>query len=194
MAVGSFAVVSMIPKTEEGKQPLSLYDGLGRRSPFLALSFTFLLLAQAGLPFTTGFWAKFEVIGAAVSSGTYWLAAVAMLGAVAAAFLYLRLVVRMYLVRPPSATDADAGETSGKISSSDADAAAASGAPAAAAPGAPAASGAPAAAVTLSRVAVPRSTGFVVAVCVLLTLLFGVWPAPVLELANDALLALVNVG
>lgn len=194
MAVGSFAVVSMIPKTEEGKQPLSLYDGLGRRSPFLALSFTFLLLAQAGLPFTTGFWAKFEVIGAAVSSGTYWLAAVAMLGAVAAAFLYLRLVVRMYLVRPPSATDAAAGEPSGKISSSDAAAAAASGAPAAAAPGAPAASGAPAAAVTLSRVAVPRSTGFVVAVCVLLTLLFGVWPAPVLELANDALLALVNVG
>ena len=183
MAVGSFAVVSMMPKTEEGTQPLSLYDGLGRRSPSLALGFTFLLLAQAGLPFTTGFWAKFEVIGAAVSSGTYWLAAIAMLGAVVAAFLYLRLVVRMYLVRPPSADAAAAAPSS--------DAAPSSAAPVAAA--APS-SAAPAAASDLSRVSVPRSTGFVVAACAVVTLLFGVWPAPILELTSDALLAPLGVG
>lgn len=157
LVVGSFAVVSMMPKTPEGKQPLSLYDGLARRSPSLALGFTFLLLAQAGLPFTTGFWAKFEVIGAAVASGTYWLAAVAMLGAVAAAFLYLRLVVRMYLVRSASEEGAATSDTS-PVS---------------------------------ERIVVPRSTGFVVAACAAATLFFGVWPAPVLNLASDAFLVLV---
>ncbi|MDE0669990.1 MAG: NADH-quinone oxidoreductase subunit N, partial [bacterium] len=50
--------------------------------------------------FTTGFWAKLEVIGASVEARSYWLAALAMLGAVVAAFLYLRILVRMYLTAP----------------------------------------------------------------------------------------------
>ena len=55
------------------------------------------LLAQAGVPLTAGFFAKFYVIEAAVDAGSYWLAVVAMLSAVIAAFLYLRIVVTMYM-------------------------------------------------------------------------------------------------
>ena len=42
--------------------------------PVLAFTFTVLLLAQAGIPFTTGLWAKFYVISAAVASHSYALA------------------------------------------------------------------------------------------------------------------------
>ena len=100
LALGSFAVVTIIGYGADGRQSLDAYDGLAKRSPALAAAFAVLLLAQAGVPFTTGFWAKLEVIGASVEARSYWLAAMAMLGAVVAAFLYLRLVVRMYLTAP----------------------------------------------------------------------------------------------
>jgi NADH-quinone oxidoreductase subunit N len=56
-----------------------------------------LLLAQAGVPLTSGFVAKFGIIRAAVSTESYALAVVAMLAAVIAAFLYLRVMVSMWL-------------------------------------------------------------------------------------------------
>ena len=55
------------------------------------------LLAQAGVPFTSGFVAKWGVIQSAVDAGSYRLAVIAMLAAVIAAFLYLRIMVSMWL-------------------------------------------------------------------------------------------------
>jgi NADH-quinone oxidoreductase subunit N len=78
---------------------LSAFRGLSRRRPVLALTFTLFLLAQAGVPFTSGFWAKAGVISAAVSTKDgygYSVAIVAMLCAAIAAFLYLRIVKTMY--------------------------------------------------------------------------------------------------
>ena len=71
---------------------------VGRREAWLGTltpRFTILLLAQAGAPFTSGFVAKFSVIAAAVQARSFWLAVVAMVCAVIAAFAYLR-VVAMY--------------------------------------------------------------------------------------------------
>jgi NADH-quinone oxidoreductase subunit N len=55
-----------------------------------------LLLGQAGVPFTTGFLAKFGVVGASVVTHSYVLATVAMVSAAIAAFFYLRVTVTMY--------------------------------------------------------------------------------------------------
>jgi NADH-quinone oxidoreductase subunit N len=63
----------------------------------LAFVFTVFLLAQAGIPLTSGFLAKFYVISAAVQSHSYAIAIIAMLAAVIAAFVYLRLIVVMYM-------------------------------------------------------------------------------------------------
>ena len=76
--------------------------------PILALVFTLFLLAQAGVPFTSGFLAKFYVIGAAVEEKAYPLAVLAMLSAAVAAFVYLRVVLAMYA--GPGEHDADEAE------------------------------------------------------------------------------------
>jgi NADH-quinone oxidoreductase subunit N len=65
-----------------------------------------LLLAQAGVPLTSGFVAKFGVIRAAVSTESYVLAVVAMVSAVIAAYLYLRIIVSMWLAEPDSSAAA----------------------------------------------------------------------------------------
>ena len=97
IAVGSFTVVAVLSGRHDDRTGhLDTLAGLGTRRPALALGLTVLLLAQAGVPFTSGFVAKFSVIAAAVEARSYWLAVVAMVSAVVAAFAYLRVVVAMY--------------------------------------------------------------------------------------------------
>ncbi|MDW3220119.1 MAG: NADH-quinone oxidoreductase subunit N [Acidimicrobiales bacterium] len=97
LVIGSFGVLTVVSGEGDRATSLDDLDGLNRRNPALAFAFTIFLLGQAGVPLTTGFVAKFEVIGAAVDARSFWLAVVAMIAAVVSAFLYLRIVLSMYL-------------------------------------------------------------------------------------------------
>lgn len=96
MVMGSFAVVAVVGRRGDGDHSIAAYRGLAQRRPDLAFFFTVLLLAQAGVPFTSGFLAKFGVIAAAAAEGSYALALIAMLAAPISAFFYLRIVFAMY--------------------------------------------------------------------------------------------------
>jgi NADH-quinone oxidoreductase subunit N len=96
MVIGTFGVAAVVSRRGDRHTTLADYQGLGRTNPFLAGLMTLFLLAQAGIPFTAGFYAKFWAVIAAVDSGAAWLGVVAMLSAVVAAFLYLRLVGTMW--------------------------------------------------------------------------------------------------
>jgi NADH-quinone oxidoreductase subunit N len=100
MVLGSFGIVTLVGRRGDDQHSLETYRGMATRSPVLALVFTVFLLAQAGVPLTSGFLAKFYVIGAAVDSHSYALAVIAMLSAVIAAFFYLRVIVGMYMTGP----------------------------------------------------------------------------------------------
>lgn len=97
MVIGSFGVLSIVSGRGDRGTSLDDLNGLSGRNPAIAFALTLFLLGQAGVPFTTGFVAKFEVIGAAVDARSFWLAVVAMISAVVSAFLYLRIVLSMYL-------------------------------------------------------------------------------------------------
>ncbi|HAP76106.1 MAG TPA: NADH-quinone oxidoreductase subunit N [Acidimicrobiaceae bacterium] len=101
---GTFAVVTAVGRTGDGATDLAGFRGLGRTKPVLALAMTVLLLAQAGVPLTSGFIAKFNVIAAAVNVQSYAVAIIAMVAAVIAAFLYLRIMISMWVA------DAEAGD------------------------------------------------------------------------------------
>jgi NADH-quinone oxidoreductase subunit N len=102
LVVGTLAVVALIAGKGDNATTLGAFNGLGKTNPVLALGMTVLLLAQAGVPLTSGFVAKFGIIRASVSVESYVLAVVAMLAAVIAAFLYLRIMVSMWLSEPAS--------------------------------------------------------------------------------------------
>jgi NADH-quinone oxidoreductase subunit N len=97
MVAGSFGVITLVSRKGDIDTTLDDFRGLSRDRPLLALVFSLLLFAQAGVPLTSGFFAKFYVIEAAVDGGSTWLAIIAMLSAVIAAFLYLRIIVSMYM-------------------------------------------------------------------------------------------------
>lgn len=100
LVMGSFAVVMAVSGRGDGSTSLADFRGLGSRNPLLALAFSTLLLAQAGVPLTSGFVAKFGVIKAAVDVRSYAIAVAAMVGAVIGAYLYLRILVSMWMENP----------------------------------------------------------------------------------------------
>ena len=108
MVIGTFGVLTVVSGAGDRRTSLDDLDGLGARRPALALVLTVFLLAQAGVPLTTGFVAKFEVIGAAVEARSFWLAVTAMVSAVVSAFLYLRIVLSVYLGSPAADASEDA--------------------------------------------------------------------------------------
>ena len=102
LVMGSFAIVLALSGNSDGETNLSDFKGLAKRRPALALAFTVLLFAQAGVPLTAGFVSKFAVIKSSVEANSYVLAIAAMVAAVIGAYLYLRIAVSMWLEEPES--------------------------------------------------------------------------------------------
>jgi NADH-quinone oxidoreductase subunit N len=140
--IAAFGVVTMVRDADGEATHLSRWAGLGKRSPLYAAVFTFLMLAFAGIPLTSGFTAKFAVFAAAIGGGQTWLVIFGVVTSMILAFPYLRVVVLMYL--------SDPGEQTPTISI----------------PGA--------------------LTSAALAIGVLATLVLGLVPTPVLDLANRA--------
>ncbi len=119
MSLGTFAAFTLIGGRGDQNHSLSAYVGLSRSNPMVASLLAVLLLAQAGMPFTIGFWAKARVIIAAANGENYVVAAVAMVAAVVAAFVYLRLIVTMFMIsEPDEAGEAEASGAQLRISRS----------------------------------------------------------------------------
>ncbi len=97
MVAGSFGVIAVVSRKGDIGTSLDDYRGLSRDRPVLAFAFALLLLAQAGVPLTSGFFAKFYVITAAIEAGSSTLAIIAMVTAVISSYVYLRIIVSMYV-------------------------------------------------------------------------------------------------
>jgi NADH-quinone oxidoreductase subunit N len=151
LIAGTFGVITLVGRRGDGHHHLDDYRGLGRSRPGLALLLTVFLFAQAGVPLTSGFFAKFYVITAAVDGGSTSLAVIAMLSSVISAFLYLRITVSLYM-------------------SDDEEAAVA------------------------PRLTIPVGAGIALGLCVLVTLVVGVWPGSIAEVARDAVPVLTTLG
>lgn len=92
--LGCFAALSALQTKEDS---ISMHDlrGLFKRSPLLALFFSFCLLTLAGIPPTAGFLAKFFVLKGAFQAGYTGLVIVGLLTSVLSAYYYLRPVAIM---------------------------------------------------------------------------------------------------
>jgi NADH-quinone oxidoreductase subunit N len=172
LVLGSFGVITVVGGRGDHDHDLDNYRGLGRRKPALALAFTVLLLGQTGVPFTTGFLAKLYVVSAAVKAHSYALAVIAMLSATIAAAFYLRLVFLMYGVRLPLGTGGDEGALSLSATSEEPEAL-------------DRAEEAPSE-VNLGPVKVPVPTAVAIFVTVAVTIVFGIWPAPLIDFVRAA--------
>jgi NADH-quinone oxidoreductase subunit N len=69
------------------------------------------MLSTAGVPPFIGFWAKLEVLRAVLAVDLAWLATLAVLFSVIAAYYYLRIIKLMYFDEPTDTVGIQAGGT-----------------------------------------------------------------------------------
>lgn len=96
MNLGAFLIVTVIFNSEKTFE-IEDYNGMFRRSPFLATAMSIFMLSLIGIPPFSGFLGKLYIFGAVIDQGLFWFAVVGALNAAIAAFYYMRVMKHMIL-------------------------------------------------------------------------------------------------
>jgi NADH-quinone oxidoreductase subunit N len=103
---GTFGLLLYLAREGHESEEIADLAGLARRKPWLAGVMTVFMFSLAGIPPLVGFYAKFAVLQALVTTnvtGHLVLAVVAVLFSLVGAFYYLRVVKVMYFDEPAGA-------------------------------------------------------------------------------------------
>lgn len=101
--LGTFGIIMLLSRAGHEAEQVDDLKGLARRSPWYAAVMAIFMFSLAGIPPTVGFYAKLAVLQAIVSTNValyIWLAVIAVLLSLVAAFYYLRIVKVMYFDEP----------------------------------------------------------------------------------------------
>jgi NADH-quinone oxidoreductase subunit N len=99
-SLGAFGVVTLLSTPDRDAGSLEEYRGLFWKRPFLAGTFTLMLLSLAGIPATVGFLAKFYVIATGADQEAWPLIIVLVVASAIGLFYYLRIIVTLYSTEP----------------------------------------------------------------------------------------------
>ena len=99
MTLLSFAVLVVV--AQQTGEEISDFDGLAKRSPFLAFAMLIAMVSLAGVPFTAGFLGKFYIFYAAVLQRQIALVVVGVITVGCGFYYYLKVVRAMYWQSTP---------------------------------------------------------------------------------------------
>jgi NADH-quinone oxidoreductase subunit N len=103
MTLLSFLIMVIVANHSRGDDIIH-FNGLAKRSPFLAFGLLTAMLSLAGVPFTAGFIGKFLVFATAVQAEKYVLITIGIVTVAAGFYYYLRVVAAMYWQEPTDDT------------------------------------------------------------------------------------------
>lgn len=169
--IGAFMVVLAVEQATDNHH-ISSYANLVQRAPGLAWAMLIFMLSLTGIPLTGGFVGKFYVFGATIQHQYFWLAAIAVINVAIGAYYYLHVVRTMFFAASPEEVAAgydDEAAPSYAVAL-----------PATPTDAAEEEDGVPA------RMPVPIGVQFILVICVGATIWLGLYPANILDWANDA--------
>ena len=105
--LGTFGLIMYLSRHGFESEEISDLAGLAKRSPWIAGVMTIFMFSLAGIPPLVGFYAKFAVLQALVSTGNHGyivLAVIAVLLSLIGAFYYLKVVKTMFFDEPTDTT------------------------------------------------------------------------------------------
>jgi NADH-quinone oxidoreductase subunit N len=98
MTLLSFAVLVVVAK--QTGENIEDFNGLAKRSPFLAFAMLIAMASLAGLPFTAGFLGKFYIFNAAIAHKQTTLVVVGVITVACGFYYYFKVVRAMYWEAP----------------------------------------------------------------------------------------------
>jgi NADH-quinone oxidoreductase subunit N len=180
MNIAAFAVIVARERETGLGDDISTLYGLGADRPLLAWPMTIAMLSLAGFPATAGFFGKVYLIGASVENGYTWLGVAIVIGSAVSLAYYLRVVAAVWMRAPAEQRVVAPGPPRPAIAGGSAEADTDPEAVAAAAR------------VSGRRLIQPEVVGLGV-LCAAASVFFGIYPSPLLDLAENAGAALTNL-
>lgn len=95
-SLAAFIIVVIVQESTGDDQQTS-FDGLAKSQPWLSVVLAISMLSLAGIPPTAGFFAKFYIFSAAISSGWIWLIVLAVISSAISVFYYFRPVIAAFV-------------------------------------------------------------------------------------------------
>ncbi len=96
-SIGSIAAFGIVYNvTKNGNENIDAFNGLSKRNPSLAICMTVAMLSLAGIPITSGFFAKYFVFTAMIGTQYKWLLILAVITSAVGAYYYLKIIIAMY--------------------------------------------------------------------------------------------------
>jgi NADH-quinone oxidoreductase subunit N len=103
MTLLAFLVLQTVASHSKGDD-IAHFNGLAKRSPFLAFALTIAMASLAGIPLTAGFYGKFLVFTQAVKAQQFTLVGLGIVAVAAGFYFYLRVVAAAFWQEPNETT------------------------------------------------------------------------------------------
>jgi NADH-quinone oxidoreductase subunit N len=106
-SIGSIAAFTVLYNVSKNKNNsnIQIFNGLGKRHPFMAACMVIAMLSLAGIPVTAGFFAKYFVFSVLIGTPFKWLIIVAILTSAVGVYYYFKVIIAMYLKKDESHED-----------------------------------------------------------------------------------------
>ncbi len=102
-SIAAFGIVYNV--TRNGNQNTDAFNGLAKRNPAMAFCMAVAMLSLAGIPITSGFFAKYFVFTAMITTSYKWLLILAVITSAVGAYYYLKVIIAMYFKTQAAETE-----------------------------------------------------------------------------------------
>ena len=102
-SIAAFGIVYNV--TRNGNQNTDAFNGLAKRNPAMAFCMAVAMLSLAGIPITSGFFAKYFVFTAMITTPYKWLLILAVITSAVGAYYYLKVIIAMYFKTQAAETE-----------------------------------------------------------------------------------------
>jgi NADH-quinone oxidoreductase subunit N len=93
-SIAAFGIVYNVSRS--GNENIDAFNGLVKRNPALSFCMAVSMLSLAGIPITSGFFAKYFVFTAIITTPHKWLLILAVITSAVGAYYYLKVIIAMY--------------------------------------------------------------------------------------------------
>jgi NADH-quinone oxidoreductase subunit N len=95
-SITAFSILYSVTKDAEGNEGVSIFNGLGKRNPLMAVCMVIAMLSLAGIPVTAGFFAKYYIFTVMMGGTFKWLLILAILTSAVGVYYYFKVILAMY--------------------------------------------------------------------------------------------------
>ena len=102
-SIAAFGIIYNV--TRNGNENTDAFNGLAKRNPAMAFCMAVAMLSLAGIPITSGFFAKYFVFTAMITTPYKWLLILAVITSAVGAYYYLKVIIAMYFKTQEAETE-----------------------------------------------------------------------------------------